>query len=88
MDAKTAKNLYKASNDVQMLALEDLYVTGILARKINIKPVGNNQFWLGIRKSMYETRIKRNGKGRYPKYGVGVPRNVRQTVFSRSLLNI
>ena len=66
MDTQTAKKLYKASIDVKMLGFEDIFVTGILAKKINIRPIGNYRFRLDmIRKGNTRRAIKNNGKERH-----------------------
>ena len=44
MDTQTAKKLYKASIDVKMLGFKDVFVTGILGKKIFF---GNNLIFFG-----------------------------------------
>ena len=37
MDRNTASKLYKASLDTPIFHLEDIYITGILSSKVNIR---------------------------------------------------
>lgn len=44
MNAATAKRLYSASLDLQVLAYEDIFVTGILAKRAGIRPTDHPGF--------------------------------------------
>lgn len=58
MDIATADIIYRTAFDMQALAFEDLFLTGIVAKKANIKPMHNSDFYTSSKKSTTRKKLK------------------------------
>ena len=53
MHRSTARLLLSAAPSEPLLHLEDVYVTGLLARRAGVRPVNNDGFWCSANRRSY-----------------------------------